>query len=257
MRQGFAALGAKSGKLWEDQARRMVDAQAPGVARRLRQIDEMTFAGEGWHSGLLDRLARLHLLAEGFRRRDELPPEVAEDVRAAIGFPNDLEAVRAGAGVRDHWQVIGQTVAVEDRLTVLRTWLIGRDTHRPALVLDFAAGGKPLEPSLPPGVVLDAELAFFPGSAPLRALVKQRHDVAGAPGSPFGRIDDRRGVRGLWISPGEEPLDGAVSDHPGRMSCSRKTTGRGRRATPWERSSRWRRDSAGGGICWLSKAADR
>ena len=176
VRQGFAALGAKSSKLWDEQARRMVDAQAPGVARRLRQIDEMTFAGEGWQAGLLDRLARLHLLAEGFRRRDALAPEVAEDVRAAIGFPNDLEAVRAGAGVRDHWQVIGQTVSVEDRLTVLRTWLIGRDTHRPALVLDFAAGGKPLEPSLPPGVVLDAELAFFPGSAPLRALVKQRHD---------------------------------------------------------------------------------
>ena len=67
-------------------------------------------------------------------------------------------------------------MSVEDRLTVLRTWLIGRDTHRPALLLDFAAGGKPLEPSLPPGVVLDAELAFFPGAAPLRALVKQRHD---------------------------------------------------------------------------------
>ena len=106
-----------------------------------------------------------------------MPPEVAEDVRAAIGFPTDLDAVRAGAGVRDHWQVIGQAVAVEDRLTVLRTWLIGRETRRPALVLDFAAGGKPLDPSLPPGVVLDAELAFFPGSAPLRALVKERHDA--------------------------------------------------------------------------------
>jgi hypothetical protein len=177
VRQGFAALGAKSGKLWEDQARRMVDAQAPGVARRLRQIDAMPFAGEGWHADLLDRLARLHLLTEGFRRRDGLAPEVAEDVRAAIGFPNDLEQVRAGAGVRDHWQVIGQTVSVEDRLTVLRTWLIGRDTERPALVLDFAAGGKALEPTLPPVVIVDAELAFFPGAVPLRALVKQRHDA--------------------------------------------------------------------------------
>ena len=178
VRQGFASLGAKSSKLWDEQARRMVDAQAPGVARRLRQIDAMSFAGEGWQAGLLDRLARLHLLAEGFRRRAELPPEVAEDVRAAIGFNADLESVRAGAGVRDQWQVIGQAVALEERLTILRTWLIGRETHRPALVLDFAAGGKPLEPSLPPGVVLDAELAFFPGSAPLRALVKVRH---GAP----------------------------------------------------------------------------
>ena len=175
VRQGFASLGAKSGNLWEDQARRMIDAQAPGVARRLRQIDEMSLAGEGWQSNLLDRLARLHLLVEGFRRQAELPDDVAEDVRATIGFTADLDAIRGGAGVRDLWQVIGQSVAVEDRLTVLRTWLIGRDTGRPALVLDFAAGGKPLDLSLPPGVLIDAELAFFPGSAPLRALVKEHH----------------------------------------------------------------------------------
>jgi hypothetical protein len=175
MRQGFASLGARSGNLWEDQARRLIDAQAPGAARRLRQIDEMSLAGEGWQTNLLDRLARLHLLVEGFRRQAELPPEVAEDIRATIGFTSDLDAVRAEPGVRDHWQVIGQSVAVEDRLTVLRTWLIGRETGRPALVLDFAAGGKPLDLSLPPGVVIDADLAFFPGSAPLRALVKERH----------------------------------------------------------------------------------
>jgi Family of unknown function (DUF5691)/SWIM zinc finger len=175
VRQGFASLGARSSNLWEDQARRMIDAQAPGAARRLRQIDEMSLGGEDWQSNLLDRLARLHLLVEGFRRQAELPPNVAEDVRATIGFNADLDVVRAGAGIRDFWQVIGQSVAVEDRLTVLRTWLIGRDTGRPALVLDFAAGGKPLDLSLPPGVVLDADLAFFPGSAPLRALVKERH----------------------------------------------------------------------------------
>ncbi len=177
VRQGFASLGAKSRNLWNDQARRMVDAQAPGVARRLRQIDEMTFVGEGWQSTLLDRLARLHLLSEGFRRHVELPPEVATDVRATIGFLADLDAVRAGEGVRDHWQVIGQAAAVEDHLRVLRTWLIGRDSGRSALILDFAAGSKPLDMSLPPGMMLDAELAFFPGSVPLRALVKERHSA--------------------------------------------------------------------------------
>ncbi len=175
LRQGFASLGAKSRTVWDEQARRMIDAQAPGVARRLRQIDEMSFAGEGWQTALLDRLARVHLLGEGYRRQDELPPEVVEDVRATIGFPADLDAVRAGPGIRDHWQVIGRNVSVEDRLTACRTWLIGRDTGRPALLLDFTAGNKPLEISIPAGVVIDADLAYFPGSVPLRALIKERH----------------------------------------------------------------------------------
>lgn len=175
MRQGFTTLGAKSGRVWDEQARRMIDAQGTGVARMLRQIDAMSFAGDGWQTALLDRLARIHLLIEGFRHLDTLPEEVAAEVRSAIGFPNDLDAVRSGPGVRDHWQVIGQSVAVEDRLSVQRTWMIGRDTGRPALVLDFAAGGKSFGANLTPGVVIDAELAFMPGSLPLRALVKERH----------------------------------------------------------------------------------
>lgn len=173
--QGFASLGAKSGSVWDDQARRMIDAQAPGVARRLRQVDGMTLAGDGWQASLLDRLARLHLLAEGYRRREALPPEVAEDVRSAIGFPVDLDAVRAGPGVRDRWQVLGQAFAVEDKVRVRRTWLLGRDSRRPALLLDFAAGAMSLDAGLPTGFVVDAEFAFVPGSVPLRALVKERH----------------------------------------------------------------------------------
>jgi Family of unknown function (DUF5691)/SWIM zinc finger len=205
VRQGFAALGAKSGKLWDEQARRMVDAQAPGVARRLRQIDALSMAGEGWQADLLDRLARLHLLGEGFRRQQELPPAVADDVRATLGFPIDLNVVRAGPGVRDRWQVLGHSIAVEDRLTVRRTWLIGCETNLPALLLDFAAGGKPLEQALPPGVVIDADLAFFPGATPLRALIKERHGEPAPLEQPTG---------GTTITAAFETYGAALAQNP-------------------------------------------
>ncbi|MDB5353437.1 MAG: zinc finger protein [Planctomycetota bacterium] len=173
--QGFSTLAAKMEKPWDEQARRLVDAQAPGVARRLRQIDEMPLSGEGWQASLLDRLARLHLLSEGYRRCDLLPPDIAEEVRATIGFPADLDAVRAGPGVRDHWQVIGEAFVLEGSLSVHRTWLIGRETGRAGMVLGFAAGGRPHDRELTPGTVLDAEIAFFPGSLPMRGLVKERY----------------------------------------------------------------------------------
>ena len=174
VRQGFTTLATKPSRIWDEQARRMVDAQAPGVARRLRQIEAMTLAGDGWQTALLDRLSQIHLLHEGFRRLDAIPAEVAEDIRTTIGFTIDLDSVRALSGVRDHWRVIGQSSTIEDRLTVVRTWLVGRETGRTALILDFAAGNRPVEILLPPGFAIDAELAFFPGSYPLRALVKER-----------------------------------------------------------------------------------
>ena len=174
VRQGFASLANRPGNVWADQARRMIDAQAPGVARRLRQIDEMGLAGDGWPPPLLDRLGRLHLLREGFSRIEALPEGVAEDVRAAIGFPVDQDVLRAGPTVSDHWQVIGQGFGVEDRVTACRTWLLGRDSGRPAMLLDFGAGGKSPEPALRPGCSVHAEIAFFPGSAPLRTVLVRR-----------------------------------------------------------------------------------
>ena len=57
-----------------------------------------------------------------------------------------------------------------------RTWLWGLDGGRPALLLDFAPPGAPLEPRPPAGSAITAELAFYPGATPLRAL------VAGDPG---------------------------------------------------------------------------
>ena len=72
---------------------------------------------------------------------------------------------------------IGKRVDEEDRLQVQRTWLMGQTTGQPALILAFATGGQPLDVSLPPSAVLDADLAFFPGAIPLRALVKERRTL--------------------------------------------------------------------------------
>ena len=188
VRAGFATLASRPANLWDEQARRLVDAQCPGVARRLRQLIGISRAGEGWQAALLDRLAELHLLIAGFRRRDALPPPVLADLRAAIGFPADLDAVRSGTEgeqVRDTWEVLGHAFALEDKLTVRRTWLRGRASGRSALVLDFAAPGRSFEVDFEPGTVAAASLGFFPGAAPLRALVIDRDGLA----VPVGALD--------------------------------------------------------------------
>ena len=188
IRAGFGALSSRPRNLWDEQARRLVDAQCPGVARRLRQIDAMGRVGEGWQAALLDRLAQLHLLIAGFRHRESLPPAVLEDVRTAIGFPVDLDAVRSGASgtaVRDIWHVLGQAYTLDEKITVRRTSFWGHESRRSAIILDFAAPGRPFEATFAPGTALDATLAFLPGAAPVRALVTARH----GPPTPVESLD--------------------------------------------------------------------
>jgi hypothetical protein len=71
----------------------------------------------------------------------------------------------------------------DERLTVRRVWLRGVGTGMPALVLSFAAPGQTLGVDLIPGTSVDADLAFYPGALPLRALVAERHGMP----VPFGR----------------------------------------------------------------------
>jgi hypothetical protein len=186
IRQGLAGAQSRPYSFWESMAARMVDAQAPGLARMLRALAGIPASGEGWQARLLERLALLHLLLEGYQRIETLPPDTQSDIRTAIGWSQNQDDLLESAGLRDRWLILGQRVEDEDHLRVQRTWLWGEQCVRPALILAFAAPGQPLDRSLVPGAALDAELVYFPSAYQLRALVKQRSGppipLSGTPG---------------------------------------------------------------------------
>lgn len=188
LREGLAGIPQRSPAAFDRIAARMVDAQAPGAARLLRALSGAVASGEGWQGRLLERLARLHLLAEGYARVDALAPAERAELRGAIGFTQRHEELLGEPGRRDRWLVLGRRVEEEGHLRVQRTWLWGLASAAPALVLDFSAGGQPLDRSLTPGSLIDAELVFFPAAVPLRALVQRRHGSAAPEGFPGSDI---------------------------------------------------------------------
>ncbi|MEV6973007.1 SWIM zinc finger family protein [Kitasatospora sp. NPDC093806] len=167
---------------WEEVAARMVDAQAPGLATRVRELDALP------QHGLLEEYALLHLLATAATRVDELPAPLAATVRARVGYTTDTAELLAGPTVRDRWQVLGSRDTADDRLTTRRLWLRGAKTGRPALLLAFGRPGQAPELALPTGQVVEAELAFHPGARPLRAVLGTRYGApeAGPDGPPPG-----------------------------------------------------------------------
>jgi hypothetical protein len=175
-------------KIWDDAARRLVDAQAGALAGQVRSLAAIPRRGVDWPERLLEEYALLRLLTTAFRRRDELPEPLRATVRARVGFTVGQDEVLAGERVRDHWYVAGARDTEQDRLVTRRVWLRGHDSGRSALILSFAAPGRALDASLVVGGTVDAELAFYPGAQPLRALVAARH---GAP--------ERRAPRGTTV----------------------------------------------------------
>ena len=204
VRHGLASAQSQPFNYWEARAARMVDAQAPGVGRLVRTLPGLTSSGPGWQGRLLEQLGRIYLLAEGYRRIDSLPPETQADIRATIGWTQSQEELLAGEGVRGRWLVLGQYVEEEDKLRVNRIWLWEQATGRSALVLQFAYSGQPLAAGFVAGTCLDAEVVYYPGSYPQRALVKERH----APPVP---VDT---VTGTTIASAVEAYAGAIAANP-------------------------------------------
>jgi len=176
VRQGLANVQSRGPRLWNDIAARMIDAQAPGIARRLAEMTEVVASGEGWAGRLLAELGKLYLLLEGFKRIASLPEEARADIRSAIGWTLKEDELLAQDGLRDDWVVLGQRVYDEERLRVRRTWLSGVASLRSAMVLDFSFQGQnSFASGLMPGTVFDGDLVFYPSADPSRAIVKTRH----------------------------------------------------------------------------------
>lgn len=175
-------------------AARMVDAQAPGVAGVLRGLSAVPASGEDWPGRLLAEYARLHLLARACERLDTLPSGLAAVVRSRIGYTTSRQEVLTAPAVTDHWAVVAVRDLVEGTVPGRRIWLRGRDTGRTAMLLTFAGNGYWQDPEtarLRVGTELHADLHYYPGQPPLRALTGERHAApARAPRpEPAGDID--------------------------------------------------------------------
>ena len=178
VRTGIAGASADAYRRFDGMAARMVDAQAPGAAATLRRLPQVTSSGPGWPGRLLAELAQLRLLVAAHERLGELPDPLAATVRSRIGYTVSAEEVLTTAPVRDLWHVLGSTESDSGSLVTRRTWLWAAAADRPALVLSFGAGGQQPDRSLVGGTALDAELHFYPGQPPLRALLGRQHAEA-------------------------------------------------------------------------------
>jgi hypothetical protein len=180
--RGLGALDEAALQGWATMARRMVDAQAPGLGQRLQLAAAGVRRDADWPEQTLQRLGLLQLACEALGRRGQLSAGEQADLRVVAGWPMDRDEVLAqGPRETDRWTVLGvATEARDDRLTERRVWLHGERSGRRALLLDHAFGGRGFEQAWVAGAAVDAALAFFPSGSGLRGLLVDAALPAGA-----------------------------------------------------------------------------
>jgi hypothetical protein len=187
-RRGLAQFGREQLSEGRAMAARMVDAQAPGLEQQLlAALAALDAHGAAGAEEAAERLGLMQLLCAGVQRRGTLSAPRLADIRAALGWPMDKDDLLASAGAdaqADQWEVLGIALDQRDeRLTERRVWLRGQGSGRHALLLDFAFRGAGWDSQWRTGVCYPATLRFYPGSAPLRALLESQGKAVAAQGA--------------------------------------------------------------------------
>jgi SWIM zinc finger len=197
--RGLGALNADVLTTWQTMAARMVDAQAPGLGHRVRELAAGVNQGADWPELTLHRMGLLQLICEALRRRSALSAPLQADLRAAVGWPQDKAEMLAQAELLgDRWAVLGSATEERDnKLVERRVWLQGQRSGRRALLLDHAFAGKGFEQAWLTGQSVEAQLAFFPSASPLRAMVV---DVLDSTALTYSVLDRHTTLHDEWDS---------------------------------------------------------
>ena len=188
--KGLATFAQRAPQQCRLAAQRLVDAKAPALATRLDSMPSELLALPEAQRGLraMEMLGSVHLLAAAYRRQDQLPDRLREDVRRLVGWTierQDLLQHPLAETVSATWLVLAVRTEIQpDKLKRIETWFMTLDLDpvRFALLVDFIplavsrSGGSPYVP----GEAFIAEFAYYPSATPLRAALVTRGDSRSA-----------------------------------------------------------------------------
>lgn len=170
IRQGFGHLQSQPNSTWDSIAARMTDAKLGAISRRLRILRDRR-KEPNWPELFFNELADFYLFAQAFERLETLPQAMQEELLLYGGRTIRKTDLLQQQPEHDTWLVLGQNFGVEEDLRWRRTWFWAEKLQKPALLLDFAFRDAPFEQEWVIGAAFEADMYYFPGVQPFRAVI--------------------------------------------------------------------------------------
>ena len=190
VRLGLLELPNKPPTFFSSMAAKMVDAKAPGLASWVKALQNLPYHDtEKWQEEAMEILGKLYLLIQAYQRKADLAPEMQATLKSLIGWnvkKKDFLFDPQTFSQKDSWLVLGSVREELEELTVHKSWVYGLTSNQQGLIMDFESKfAARTEVPLVDGSIVDAEMAFYPGILPHRAVIKkQRHIASENPSSP-------------------------------------------------------------------------
>ncbi len=182
IRLGLLTLPTKTPAYFENMAKKMVDAKAPGLAGWVRAFNHLNYKDKSvWQDEAIEIISKLNLLLQSFHHMDPENEIMANTVKSHLGYTFKAKDILANPTTKiqkDDWVVLGSTKEEGDDLTIHRTWLHGLESGQSAIIIVFESKFSNVSNvTLMDGSILTAALAFYPDNAPHRAIIKKQNGV--------------------------------------------------------------------------------
>jgi hypothetical protein len=181
VRLGLLELQNKSSADISNMAARMVDSKAPGLASWVNSLNNIDYGNtDKFHEEATSIIGKLYLLVLSWKNFENLTPEWQQTIKTLFGWTQSSKELLADANassLKDEWIVLGQEVEEIDDITIQRNWLWAVNNNKTALILNFGTRFSPLENTVIPGLIIEAELLFFPSVLEHRAVMKIQKSI--------------------------------------------------------------------------------
>lgn len=189
VRNGILNIPEKAPAIFNNLAKRMIDAQAPGLAFMVRELGEINYFKENWHTQFIDQIAKLHTASTAYQNIEQLNELLKEDIRTIVGYNRNNDNLMLQNGIIDHWFVLAKTIHQQEQLQIQKTWLHGIKTGKNALIIQYFVKSQQPELNLTPGTIADAEIVYFTSAQPHQAIIKSLQGVQTMLNINFGFTD--------------------------------------------------------------------
>ncbi|NOQ36165.1 MAG: hypothetical protein GQ569_09760 [Methylococcaceae bacterium] len=176
VRMGLGELAKRKEDSWDKIQRRLIDAQAKGLATRIDWMRQQMRYQPHWTEAVFQALLELHLLISAYHHQDKLSPEFAADVREYVGWNRTKDQILSPDTQFENWLVLNQAIRYESGLYIQSIWLQHLTKHNIALVRNFAVpqSRESLSGGYLAGSVIEAKVDYYSTHFPLRALVERK-----------------------------------------------------------------------------------
>lgn len=173
LRTGLIASDADIESRLRNAARRMTDAQAPGLTLMLNDLVSSLYDTESIddrYTKICKGLGRIYLLCESFRNIEAQSEDMQNEIRARIGFTQSKEELTVNPPFAESFFCIGKSAELRDTLTAETYYLYLPERNSFAYILNYISKYDPNVLNIVPGKKYEGKLYAYPGAGILPRL---------------------------------------------------------------------------------------